>query len=502
MSIENQGIMLRRYAEEHGFEVVDEYADDGYSGTDFDRPEVKRLLNDARSGKIDTVIVKDLSRFGRNYIEVGQYVDYIFPAYGIRFIAINDNVDTAERNGAAMDMMPIMNVFNEWHAANTSKKIRAVLDSNRRRGKCTSWSYPYGYKAGGDENRTAIIDPEAAEVVGRIFAMRAEGVSAKTVAKTLTDEGIPNPATHYTRLDGKKIDREFSSAWSARTVMWILKNPIYIGRLEQRKTTSISYKNHKIISVPEEERIVKENAHEAIVSREIWERAQAVNGSSARGRRDKNDRVHTLSGLLVCGDCGKKLKLKSGKNRNYYVCRTYADLGKKYCSAHRICEKTLEEIVLADIKSMIEPFALDEEKEKEFFGKERAKRNEKAGFSREKRLRFCRNRVAELDKLMRSAFEERVLGNLPEEVFSSFMENYRKEKLSIEAEMEKIEKNFVESDFDDGGATEYVAKLKRCLNCPKLSRELCLNLIDCIIIAGENGEKLHIRYKTAEPESR
>ena len=172
MSIEHQGILLRQYAEEHGFNVVDEYADDGYSGTNFDRPDVQRLLDDAKSGKIDTIIVKDLSRFGRNYIEVGQYIDYIFPAYGIRFIAINDNVDTADRTSTAMDMMPIMNVFNEWHAANTSKKIRAVLESSQRSGKYTNWNYPYGYRAGDDESRTAVIDEEAAAVIRRIYDLR------------------------------------------------------------------------------------------------------------------------------------------------------------------------------------------------------------------------------------------------------------------------------------------------------------------------------------------
>ena len=169
MSIENQRVILKKYAEENGGIVVDEYIDDGWSGTDFDRPAVKRLLDDAKDGKIDTIVVKDLSRFGRNYIQVGQYIDYIFPAYGIRFIidyifpaygirfiALSDNVDTADRTSAGMDMMPIMNVFNEWHAANTSKKIRAVLEANWKQGKYTNWAYPYGYKAGrGGGNRRA-----------------------------------------------------------------------------------------------------------------------------------------------------------------------------------------------------------------------------------------------------------------------------------------------------------------------------------------------------------
>ena len=168
-----QRIILRKFAEENGGTIVDEYIDDGWSGTDFERPGVKRLLDDAKDGKIDTIVVKDLSRFGRNYIQVGQYIDYIFPAYGIRFIALADNVDTADRTSAGMDMMPIMNVFNEWHAANTSKKIRAVLEAKWQAGRYTNWAYPYGYKAGTDENRTAVIDEEAAKTVRRIEPSRA-----------------------------------------------------------------------------------------------------------------------------------------------------------------------------------------------------------------------------------------------------------------------------------------------------------------------------------------
>ncbi len=196
LSIENQRIILQKYVAERNGVVVDEYIDDGWSGTNFDRPDVKRLLDDAQSGKISTIIVKDLSRFGRNYIQVGQYIDYIFPAYGIRFIAISDNIDTAERNSTAMDMMPIMNVFNEWHAANTSKKVRSVKEASWKAGKYSDWGYPYGYKAGTDEKRTAVIDEPAAQVVRRIFDLRVNGESSRGIARILTDEGIPNPDTN------------------------------------------------------------------------------------------------------------------------------------------------------------------------------------------------------------------------------------------------------------------------------------------------------------------
>ena len=196
VSIDNQRAILRKYAEEHGFEIHDEYIDDGVSGTTFNAPKCSGLLDDAKTGVINTIIVKDLSSFGRNYIEVGQYVDYVFPAFGIRFIAIQDNVDTENRDSGAMEMMPIMNVFNEWHAANTSKKIRTVLKANAREGKYHARKAPYGYVKSDTEKKTPIIDEEAAAVVKRIFEMRASGLSPHKIADILNAEGILNPSRY------------------------------------------------------------------------------------------------------------------------------------------------------------------------------------------------------------------------------------------------------------------------------------------------------------------
>lgn len=499
MSIDNQRIILQSYAAEFGGEIVDEYIDDGWSGTNFDRPNIKRMLQDAQSGKIDTIIVKDLSRFGRNYIQVGQYIDYIFPAYGIRFIALNDNVDTADRSSTAMDMMPIMNVFNEWHAANTSKKIRAVLQASQRSGKYTSWNYPYGYKAGVDERRTAVIDEEAAVVVRRIYDLRLQGHSARSIAKILSDEGIPNPAAHYTRLDGSKRSVGGSALWVPKTVRWILANPTYLGHTLQHKTTRVSYKNHKVVNLPESDWIINENAHPPIISKEVWDRVQSTyNG--ARGRADKASAVHPLSGLLVCPDCGKRLKFKSAKDlKNCFVCRTYVDLGKKYCTSHRITEHLLERIVAEDIRSLLATIAVDEDKAKERFLRERAKHSGQSRCSDEKQLKAHKKRLAELDKLIQTAFEERVLGNLPEGVCIKLCEKYRAEAEAVQGAINALEKRLSEVNTDEAAAEEYIQKLKRYANCERLTREMCLQLIDFITVGkktAENEEReIHIYYK-------
>lgn len=500
-SIESQRVILNKFVSERGGKVAEEYVDDGYSGTDFERPAVKRMLEDAKSGKIDTVIVKDLSRFGRNYIQVGQYIDYLFPAYGIRFIAISDNLDTADRCSAAMDMMPIMNVFNEWHAASTSKKIRAVLQASQRSGKYTNWSYPYGYKAGCDELRTAVIDEEAAAVVRRIYDLRLQGNSYRAIAKILTELGFPNPSAHFIGKDGKKTDKNFSPYWCPKTVYVILSDVTYTGCTVQHRTTSVSYKNHKVIKVPQESRIVKPNAHAAIIDGETWEKVQQINKSASRGRADKNKTMHALSGLLVCADCGKKLKRKAGASGARFICRTYADAGNKYCSSHAIGESAIEKLVLEDIRSMLN-CKFDENLLTERFNKEYAKRYGSNKYRCEERLKEERARLKQLERLLCTAFEDKVSGKLPESVFLSLLESYQLEKQTLKNSVLNLEKAVVEDGAN--GAQSYLKKFKSYAACESLTREMCLQLIDFIEVGeklGVGSREICVYYRFAEMQT-
>ena len=221
--------------------------DDGYSGTDFERSGVTRLLEDAKTGKINLIICKDLSRFGRNYIQVGQYIDYIFPTYNIRFIALNDHIDTADKDNSAMDMMPIVNLFNEWHAASTSKKIKAVIEANCKAGKYRATAAPYGYIKGDDEKHLPIVDEPAANVVRRIFEMRSQGISPRHIADKLNEEKIPIPSDYYYAKLGKTNPRRTNHLWCTERITAICKNPTYLGHLAQMRTTTVSYKNHKTV---------------------------------------------------------------------------------------------------------------------------------------------------------------------------------------------------------------------------------------------------------------
>ena len=489
VSIDNQRTILRKYAEERGFEIHDEYIDDGISGTTFQRPEVQRLLDDAKTGVINTIIVKDLSRFGRNYIEVGQYVDYVFPAFGIRFIAIQDNVDTENRDSGAMEMMPIMNVFNEWHAANTSKKIRAVRRSNAKEGIYTAKKASYGYKMGTDKKRAPVIDEETAPIVKRIFEMYASGMSPRKISEILNLEGIPSPATYAYTQSGQKPKPNVVGLWTAVTIREMLNKIIYIGHMPQLRWTSLSYKNHKRFRKDESEWTVVYNNHEPIISQELWDKVQERKKSVAQGRKTKVGYTHPLSGFLFCADCGNKMKLctsvsRKGTRLYHFDCGYHLRYGKAYCFSHYIAAGALEEIVLGDIREMAQRIVLDEKAVREDFIRHNTELADKAIKTAKKELQAKRKRTEELSRLMQVAYEDRVRGKMPEDICIGFIQKYSDEQKKLETEIAEKEAKLTETENTIQSADEFIRNIKKYLEAPELSREMCYELIDRIIIGG------------------
>ena len=488
VSIDNQRTILRKYAEERGFEIHDEYIDDGISGTTFQRPEVQRLLDDAKTGVINTIIVKDLSRFGRNYIEVGQYVDYVFPAFGIRFIAIQDNVDTENRDSNAMEMMPIMNVFNEWHAANTSKKIRAVLKSNAKDGKYHARKAPYGYVKSDTEKKTPIIDEEAAAVVKRIFEMRASGLSPHKIADKLNEDNIPNPSKYSFDKYGIVGKRNHFRLWSFVAVNSILQNPTYLGHMAQQRWSSVSYKNHKRYKRDESEWIVVKNTHEPIITQELWDKVREVEKSVAQGRKTKRGYTHPLSGFLFCADCGGKMKLnyinRDGKLYFNFNCGNHLRLGKSYCFSHFIRAKDIEAIVLDDIQTMAQRIVLDEKTIREDFIRHNAELADQAIKSAKKGLQIKRKRKEELSRLMQLAYEDRLKGKMPEDICIGFIQMYSDEQKRLENEITELEERLTETTNTIQSADDFIRNIKKYLEAPELTREMCYELIDRIIVGG------------------
>lgn len=503
--------MLEKYATENGFEIVDEYIDDGWSGTNFQRPGVQRLLEDAKNGKINVIIVKDLSRFGRNYIEVGQYTDYIFPMYNIRFIALGDNVDSAMQTGG-MDMMPIMNVFNEWHAANTSKKIRAVIESNAKAGKYRTTYAPYGYVKGRDEKKLPVIDEPAASNVRRMFEMRASGISPNKIAQTFNDEGILTAADYKEQKFGIPNTRKSHHLWSCGTVKQVLQNPIYLGHLVQMRTTNISYKNKKTIKREPEDMVWVYNTHEAIVSQELWDKCREMEASVSQGKKNRTGFVNPLSGLVYCADCGTKMHIKYNNTRHsrkgpriYYrenfSCGAYSKFGKRACSSHYIQLKILTQIVLEDIRSKMQMVSVDEKQAREEFLKRSEQISSRERKTDQNRMNQAKRRLSELDKLIASVYEDKVIGRIPEDVCLSLLDKYQAEKKNLSAEVTELEHKMSVVKKDESDVDEFIHRLKEYMEVPELTREMCMELIEFITVDECPGKyskqprEIHIYYK-------
>ena len=508
LSIENQRIILTKYAQERGWTITDEYIDDGYSGTNFDRPEVQRLLEDAKTGKIDTIIVKDLSRFGRNYIFVGQYVDYIFPMYNIRFIAISDNVDTANTNSAGMDMMPIMNVFNEWHSANTSKKIRAVTEANAKAGKYRSTHAPYGYVKGTGDRCLPVIDEPAASVVRRIFEMRASGKTYKEICTVLNDEKVPIPAVYLHEKYGIAYKKPNKNLWADSILRSILKNSMYLGQLVRLRYTTVSYKNRRRA---EREPIVFPNAFEPIVTHELWDKCRELDESASHGKHTSWGIMPPLSGLMYCADCGGKMKLgrqdlkpskahPEKRSRYHYVCGNHSRFGKYFCYNHYIRIEDIEQIVLDDIRSKARSVITDEDKARADFLKHKEQMSAAQYKSDNKALVRKKKRYEELERLTQSVYEDKVTGKIPEEICLKLLTKYTEEQNVLKSEIDELENKLSAVCKSESDVDEFIRRLKHYANMPELTRELCIELIEYITIGAKPGDKsgareIHIYYK-------
>ena len=502
LSIENQRAILTEYVSKQGWTVYDEYVDDGVSGVSFDRPGVQRLLDDAKTGKINLILCKDLSRFGRNYIQVGQFTDYIFPMYNIRFIALADNVDTANSRSTGMDMMPIVNIFNEWHCASTSKKIRAVLEADAKKGKYKSPTAAYGYIRSDDEKHTPVIDPEAAAVVRRIFEMRAKGIAMAHIAETLNAEKIPPPSEYYCGKIGKSNRKSATNLWCRTSVRQILKNPIYIGTMAQLRSTTVSYKNHKVIRKNKEDWIVVEHNHEPIIPKELWDKVREYDESVSRGKKDHSGKMSVFSGMLYCHDCGYKMKqvwINREKGSIGYSCGYRARFGKQFCSTHTIRESALTALVIADIQSKLRMIIDEDNARKQFLEKKSGVRSSHTA-SDAKRKRETEHRLAELDTLIQSVYENMVLGKVPEDVCVKLLGKYREESKALQTEADAIQERLDAVNQDEQDVDEFIRRLKKYAGVETLTREMLLELVEYITIeeAPESRNiprKIHIYYK-------
>ena len=478
-SIQHQKQILEKYAKDHSITNYKFYVDDGYSGTNFNRPGFQEMLADIEAGYVDCVIVKDMSRFGRNYLEVGMYTEIMFPDKDVRFIAINDGVDSERDDN---DFTPFRNIINEWYAKDTSKKIRAVFRAKGLSGKRLSTQTPYGYLKG--ENGQLIEDTETAPVVRLIFRLAVEGNGPGKIARILREKQIVTPGTLEFQRTGRtsRYNPEFPYQWHESTVVNILEQKDYLGNTYNFKTTKKSYKSKKVIRNPEEKQAVFENTHVALIDQETWDLVQKARQS--RRRPTKMGDMGMFSGMVYCADCGNKLHLCRTKSwdrsLDNYVCGTYKRK-RGECSAHYIRSTVLETLVLDNLRKVI---AYVRDYEDDFVRQvteNKAAEQMQVLSASKRQLEQQARRIAEIDNIIKRLYEDNLNGKLSDSRFSKMSADYEKEQQELEsnhAELKKTVDAFVEKALNIKSFLKCVRKYTEpCELTPDILHELVEKII-------------------------
>lgn len=502
LSVENQRLLLSNYAEEQGWRNVTEYVDDGYSGVNFDRPSFKRMMDDVHDGKINLIICKDMSRFGRNYIQVGEFTDYILPSAGCGLIALNDGVDT--RSNVENDMMPFRNLFNEFYCRDLSKKVRTGRNVRCQQGKYLGCYAPLGYILDPKDRYHYVVDPFGAELVRRIFAMRCGGMSMLGIARKMNDERIITPRDYWYQLQERDNPRNVTHKWTDVSIGQILRNEAYIGNMVQNKRGRLSYKNRKNVSKSAEEHIRVEGTHEPIIDMETWETVRKMD-TKKKFRSGKDKKPSMFSGLLKCADCGMALKISKdmrlnadGQSRDLhsYICRTYSNGGKNACTSHRIREPVLIEIVRQNLAQYVQKLKYSEtELRKELM----ARKDNNDIKSVKQQLAYSKKRIAELDKLIENLYVDKVNGTIPQSTFDRLIQKYEEEHSELDKKTEMLKTRIDDTAKAKEDVDRWIEIMKGYMKNGEIDRALLMSLIDSITVGEvhkENGEKVRdIRIK-------
>ena len=483
-SIHNQKQILAEYAKAKGFENTEFFVDDGYSGLNFERPAYKEMITGVEDGSISTIIVKDHSRLGRNRLVIGCLLEETFVERNVRYIAINDGVDTI--NGID-DSVAVRDLFNEWHAKDTSKKVKAVINAAARRGERISTRVPYGYKRDENDAKHLVPDVETARIVKRIFQLCTAGKGPSQIARLLKNEQVITPSVYEYRTTGAKranlnLDKPYN--WNESTVVGILGREEYLGRTVNCKTSRISFKNKKVRFNMPDKWLRFENTHEALVNMETWEIVQRVR--AGRCRPNLMGEQDVLSGLIYCADCGNKHYFcRCGSwslEQFHFTCGTYHKHKQEGCTPHTINTLALHEIVLIAIRSVSHEVT---EHREEFFDrvmKTQSSRAKKELSSKRRELERSQKRLADLDKLFKRTYEDSVLGNLSDEQFKLLSSGYSKEKAELTERSELLEQEISEQSGQLQGADKFTAIVNKYTDIEELTPEIVRAFIERIVV--------------------
>jgi DNA invertase Pin-like site-specific DNA recombinase len=483
-SIKNQKTILQKYADDNGFTNTEFFVDDGYSGTNFDRPDWQRLISLVEEGRIGTIIVKDMSRLGRDYLKVGYYTEVLFPGSDIRFIAINNNVDSANQQDS--DFTPFLNIINEWYAKDTSKKIRAVFKSKGESGKPLCTNPPYGYIKDPEDKTRWIVDEEAAKVVREAFRLCMQGYGPSQIAKEFTRRRIMNPTAHARKNginipDNRGHDDDY--VWRGSTIVHMLSRQEYLGHTVNFKTYRKSYKQKKQMKNDPSEWMIFKNTHEAIIEESVFEVVQRIRD----GRRSLTPmgEMPLLSGMMFCADCGNKLYQVRGRGweheKEYFVCATYRKI-KGGCSSHQIRNAVVEELLLDGIRR-VTAFAREcEEDFVEMVTKKTRSELDKSMRDSRRELEQAQARIAKLDEIIQRLYEDNIEGKISDERFAKMTANYEAEQQTLEKRVTELKSIMTEEKESALNVDHFLSLVRKYTDINELTAEIIREFVEKIYV--------------------
>jgi hypothetical protein len=484
-SITNQKKILEDYAGANGFANTLHISDDGYSGTNFERPGWKRLISEVEAGNVGAVIVKDMSRVGRDYLQVGFYTEVLFRKRGVRFVAISNNIDSSVGEN---EFAPFLNIMSEWYARDTSRKIKAVLHNKGNSGKHMTNTALYGYRKSPDDNNQWIIDEEAASVVRRIFQMTINGKGPYQIARTLTDEKVTRPSVYIAVRDGRNYmpaSAKEPHLWTGGEVKHLLEHQEYTGCTVNFRTYKDSYKDKKNKIRPREEWAVFEGTQEPIVDPETWETAQKCRKTRRRSAPDCEP--NPLTGLVYCADCGSRMFNHKGAmagiydSQDCYACNQYSKYPPK-CSMHYIKTSALRSLVL-DVIKRVSGFVRGNEEEFARLAREASElQSAEAAKARREQLAKSQKRCAELDSLIKRLYEDKVSGSLSPKRFEILSRDYETEQEETERQITELKAGLERFDEDSGKANKFIEIVRRYTEFGELTASMLNEFVDKIFV--------------------
>ena len=503
-SIQTQKTLLTQYCNDHHFVISDYYCDDGWSGTNFDRPQFQRMMEDIEEGKINIVVVKDLSRFGREYAQMGLYIEHYFEQKGVRFIAVSENIDT--QNGTDNLVFPFTNVVNSYYARQCSTKTKAAHRARAKTGMYLGSHAPFGYIKDPNDRHKLIIDPVAADVVQQIFQLFAEGIGYVRITKILREKRILNPQAYFNQNNPDYFQSEYWRKpfdWHATSVRSIMNNPVYLGKVVFGRRKTKGFFDKSIVDVPEQDWIVVEDTHEPIITQEVWDTVHQI--MKSRRRENSNGEVQMFAGLVKCSGCGSSLNASYSKPKGKYTgfsCWVYKNYGKERCTSHAIGWVTMNQLVLEDIRRNAKAAKLSKRQYIDMLVAAKSEKQKREIEKSRKELKSVKKRMGDLEKILNKLYEDLALERITESRYQSMAPLYESELEELHIKEIALTQAVNQAEDTYSRIEEFLPIISKYTDITELSTYILNELIERIVVHektvnedGSKSQRVDIYYK-------